>query len=166
MTDKELTQDRLKECLRYDPDTGYFFWIKRNSNRIKIGDRAGTKQNCDGYAEIQIDGVLRKAHRLAWLYVYGEFPQGQIDHINGDRFDNRIVNLRDATPQENTHNQNLPHKHNKSGFLGVVVKPNGTFYASIRLNKKSIHLGSFPTAELAHEAYLEAKANLHTQVTA
>ena len=166
MTDKELTQDRLKECLRYESDTGYFFWLKRNSNRIKIGDQAGTKQNCDGYAEIQIDGVLRKAHRLAWLYVYGAFPQGQIDHINGDRFDNRIVNLRDATPQENAHNQKQAHKRNKSGFLGVIAKPWGAFCAEIRVDKKKIYIGSYPTAELAHQAYLEAKARLHTQVTA
>jgi len=162
MSDKELTQLELQECLRYEEGTGFFFWIKRNSKRIKVGDKAGTRPNCDGYAEIMVNNVLYKAHRLAWLYVYGEWPQSQIDHINGDRFDNRIANLRDATPKENSYNRIRASKNNKTSLLGVVTKPNGTFYAEIRVEKKKFHLGSFPSAELAHQAYLEAKEKLHT----
>ena len=107
MTDskQELTAERLREVLAYDPDTGVFTWKARTSpfSRVNVGDVAGNLRR-DGYIEICVDGRKHQSHRLAWLYVYGEWPADQIDHINGIRTDNRIANLREANNAENHHN--------------------------------------------------------------
>jgi hypothetical protein len=99
----ELTQERLKELLHYDPETGIFTNLTQRGGHAKKGAVAGTK-NSIGYVCIRIDYDQYRAHRLAWLYVYGEFPEKFIDHMNEIRDDNRIINLRLATHQENLHN--------------------------------------------------------------
>ena len=91
-----ITQEELKELLDYNPETGLFTWNVYNN--IKNKTTAGTFN--DGYIQIKIKQKIYQAHRLAWLYVYGEWPKGQIDHINGIRDDNRIENLRDVTNRE------------------------------------------------------------------
>lgn len=159
--DRELLElARLKELLHYDHETGLFVWAKSNSNRALAGSIAGRRQNSNGYKEIQIDGRLHKAHRLAWFYMHGEWPD-QIDHMNGDRTDNRISNLRSVTIEHNNHNQKSAHKNNKTGLLGVSVRTDGKFQAEIRVRRKKIYLGCFSTANDAHSAYMTAKANLH-----
>ena len=109
---------------------------------------------------ISIDGRKHLAHRLAWLYVNGYCPPGDIDHINGDRAANRISNLRLATRSENLQNQSKAQKHNKTGLLGVSHR-RGKFRAQIRVDGKKMHIGTFPTPEEAHTAYLEAKRQFH-----
>jgi hypothetical protein len=105
-------------------------------------------------------GKLYQAHRLAWFYVYGVFPSGQIDHINRNKSDNRLVNLRDCSISENKQNSGL-YKNNKSGFKGVFKKGK-RYEAGIRVNNKRIYLGKFGSAELAYEAYVSAAKKLHT----
>ena len=157
----ELTQERLQELLSYDPGTGIFTNLKSRGNRIKIGSVAGSK-NPNGYVHIQIDYKKYQAHRLIWLYVYGEFPEKSLDHINEVKDDNRLVNLRLATHQENHQNQSSPQTNNTSGYLGVCWhKQHGKWLARIMANGKHKHLGLFNTAEEASEAYLTAKRKLH-----
>ncbi len=156
-----LTQSRLKELLHYDPETGGFTWLLRTSNRIRVGGIAGCARR-DGYRIIRIDGKNHMAHRLAWLYVHGDQPPAETDHINGLRADNRIANLREATKFENQQNRAI-HRRNTSGFPGVSWnKEVGKWQAHIRLESRSKYLGLFEMPEDAHSAYLKAKAELHT----
>ena len=154
-----LTQAELKQLLHYDPETGLFTRLTSPTQKIKIGDIAGFK--CNGYIRITLNYKSYAAHRLAWLYVYGSFPKNQIDHINQDRSDNRINNLRDVTVQQNAFN--LPLKvTNKHGYTGIEWHKNMQKYrAQIKINYKSKHLGYFDCPKEAHQAYLKAKAELH-----
>ena len=155
-----LTQERLKELLHYDPDTGIFTNLTQRAKRVKKGAVAGWNDN--GYVRIEILGKTYRAHRLGWLYMYGAFPKKGIDHINGNKFDNRIVNLREASDLQNGQNQHNPTKRNTSGYLGVSwSKRENKFVAQIRVNGKGRQIGFFNTAEEAHEAYLKAKKQDH-----
>lgn len=154
-----ITQERLKELLHYDPETGVFTWRIRTSNRVKVGDVAGSAA-AYGYLEIGIDGVTAKSHRLAFLYMTGEWPEHDVDHINGIRTDNRWANLRTATRSQNLQNLRAAKSNSKTGLLGVSPY-NGTFRASIKHNGKQITLGRFSCPHAAHAAYLKAKAELH-----
>jgi len=155
-----LTQDYLKSLLNYDPDTGEFTWLVDRVH-AKAGERAGLVKH-DGYVRIRINNRAHSAHRLAWLYEYGVFPKNGIDHINGDRADNRISNLRAANQAENMQNLAM-YKSNKSGFMGVYFhKRNKKYQATIKAYGKQKHLGYFDTAESAFEAYKEAKRALHS----
>lgn len=155
-----LPVSRLREVVAYDPETGVFIKKVRGKYRA-IGDVA-TYQTAYGYDGIKIDGQMYLAHRLAWLYVHGDMPDGQIDHINGIKTDNRIANLRVVTLAVNVQNKRTAQKNNQSGLLGVSVRKSG-FQAKIKINRKTIYLGHFKTAELAHEAYLEAKRKVHSE---
>ena len=136
-----MNQERLKELLHYDPDTGVFTWLQAVRS-VKAGDVAG-RDHHRGYRQIGIDGEVYMAHRLAWLYVNGEFPQEQIDHINHKRNDNRLANLRPASAEENSRNQS-PRKTNKSGFAGVHWQENrNRWQVTIRANGKMKHLGRY-----------------------
>jgi hypothetical protein len=151
-----LTQDRLKDLLHYDPATGHFTWKVSRSGVKHCNGSAGT-QNASGYVVIGIDGFIYPAHRLAWLYVYGEWPKHQIDHINRCKYDNRIANLRDATPSENLHNTGI-NSSNTSGLKGVSFhKKSRKWQAFIRNNGRNQYLGVFDTPENASKAYLAAK---------
>ena len=154
-----LTQERLKERLHYNPETGVFTRVKTVRNAVKVGDVAGTIDHY-GYRKIQIGGKIYSAHRLAWLYVHGVWPANQIDHINGTRDDNCFANLREATIGENQHNRRNARSDNKSGFLGVSPDY-GKYRAQIGHHGKKIYLGAFLTPELAHSAYVEAKRKIH-----
>ena len=158
----ELTQERLKELLHYCPETGVFTRITRVAQRVHIGDIAGSKTN-QGYWSIRIDGKQYQAHRLVWLYVNGNFPKNEIDHINNIRNDNRLFNLREAIHMQNMQNQKTAMKSNKStGLLGAYFDKKSNVYRScISVNKKLNHLGSFKTPQDAHQAYLTAKRQLH-----
>ena len=153
-----LTQSQLKEYLSYDVNTGVFSCIKASGYR-KVGDRVG---NPNGkYIQIGICGERHRAHRLAWLYIYGCFPK-EIDHINGDGRDNRICNLREVTHQENSQNHVKPPRHNSSGYLGVsFFKGTNRYSAYIQADGKKKHLGYFDNSQQAHNAYLQAKRALH-----
>ncbi len=154
-----LTQSRLKECLSYDPETGEFRALSTSGAR-QAGSVAGSKHP-KGYISITVDGHRHLAHRLAWLYVYGVFPDGDTDHINGVKTDNRIANLREATRSQNMANLGAL-SNSKSGIRGVhYFKRTGRWVSSIRANGKTVHLGYFATAEAASLAYREAATRLH-----
>jgi hypothetical protein len=145
--------------MSYDPHTGVFVWLRRPCKNLKAGIEAGNLQPT-GYRVIRIGGSLYKAHRLAWLYVHGHWPSDEIDHINGDKSDNRIANLRNVTHRQNMENRRHAHRNNRNGVLGVC--PDGRKYsARIRAGGAQIHLGNFASVEEAGAAYLAAKRQLH-----
>ena len=155
-----LTQSELRALLDYNPDTGAFTWRNGRSN-MATGAVAGTNHN-QGYVQVSVGDKLYLAHRLAFLWMTGEWPAYQVDHINGDRADNRWINLRNATNQENAHNHGELPRHNTSGFLGVsYYKRDGSWQGRIQVDGRKRHLGYFATPELAHAAYLKAKHELH-----
>jgi hypothetical protein len=153
-----ITQSSLKEALDYDPNTGMFRW-KVSAGSVKAGDVAGTYM--DGYRHIQIDGRIYRAHRLAWLYVRGRWPEDGVDHKNGIRDDNRIDNLREATDVQNKQNTIKPRSHNTSGYLGVSMSKIHRPRARIRVDGKVHNLGYFDDPAEAHQAYVAAKRRLH-----
>lgn len=158
-----LTADELRSRLLYEQDTGLFKWIARATSRVPCGAMAGTINN-EGYRAISINNRSYLAHRLAWLYVYGEWPMDQIDHINGVKTDNRISNLRNATRSTNCQNLRAAKSNNKVGLLGVT-RDRGRFRAAIKDNGKQRFLGYFATAEAASAAYLLAKRECHAGCT-
>lgn len=148
-----LTAERLRLLLSYDEATGVFTW------RIPRGSMFGSAALCrrpDGYTVIRVDNKLYRAHRLAWLYVHGRWPAELIDHINGDRSDNRIGNLREASHKDNNGNAHTP-RHNTSGYRGVQwSKKHRMWLAVIHKNNRPVFLGHFDSPEAAHAAYMEA----------
>ena len=159
MTKAEQAIKDASKFLSYDPETGHFTRIKGHyAMPYLIGKRAGTL-NDRGYRGVRINGIIVSEHRVAWYLMHGTLPE-QIDHINGIKDDNRIVNLRAATREQNYWNKPKTIK-NTSGFKGVQkLKDCNRWSASITANKKNYYLGLFESAEAAHHAYLEA-AKLH-----
>lgn len=157
----DLAQQTLQEYLQYSIITGQFIWIKKRpkANFIKIGDVAGrTIQN--GYVQIGIEGKYYLAHRLAVLYVTGQFPVEEVDHINGDTSCNAWINLREATRIDNSRNCRL-RKNNTSGHPGVYWKKElNKWVANIRHNGKQHYLGCFDDLDEAIKVRKEA-AKLH-----
>ena len=162
MTNK-ITQKELKDILEYDKTTGLFTRLKRTNNKQVLGGIVGSLSHY-GYVLTKINNISYSMHRLAWLYVYGAFPERHLDHINGIRDDNRISNLREVDIQANNENRRKAQKNNAIGFLGVHISK-GKYEASIRIKGKSKNLGRYTTPELAHEAYLAAKRKLHAGCT-
>ena len=154
------TQAEICAMLDYNPDTGVFIW-KVSRSSVKAGSVAGTIDG-DGYRMI---GFVRRrlgSHRIAWVISTGAWPIDQVDHINGIRDDNRIVNLREATDHQNQQNRRRAQRNSKSGFLGVCFhKDVGKWQAQIKIDGKNKYLGLYATPELAHSAYLVAKAVFH-----
>jgi len=151
----------LKEYLEYNPETGIFIWILKPNKRIKIGDNAGSLSHT-GYMCIKFKGKHFLSHRIAWFLTYKIWPDKDIDHINGNKKDNRIINLRLATKSQNKQNQIKPSKNNKTGYLGVYyIEKSGKYEAQIMLNYKTKHIGYFNTAEEAHNEYLIKKREIH-----
>lgn len=157
---KELIdQEFLRSILLYEASTGVFRW-KKTSRHYKEGQVAGTLHKF-GYVIISIDNAKYRAHRLAWLYVYGKWPEQEIDHINKSRSDNRIDNLRECDRLQNMQNADTLSARNKSGFIGVARHKSGKWRAQIQLKRKQYYLGLFDTVEDAKNAYLIAKSKLH-----
>lgn len=156
----ELTAARLRELLHYDPETGVFTWIAERSGGAEPGQRAGAAHT-SGYRKVCIDGRHYLEHRLVWLYVHGEFPPHQLDHIDGSRHNNALLNLRPATNEENCQNRAL-RSDSSTRLPGVGWhKKSGKFQARIGVGKQRKHLGLFDLPDEAYGAYLEAKARLH-----
>jgi hypothetical protein len=160
-----LTVERLRDVLDYEPDTGIFRWAKPTAHRMKPGDVAGSEIG-DGYRSIFIDNKRYLAHRLAWFYVHGEWPL-VTDHINRDRTDNRISNLRNTTYSVNNRNRSPVQNSSRrrfgsSPFLGASWEVrSGKWRASIRLDGKKHHIGYFSSEVEAHEAYIKCRAEHH-----
>lgn len=160
MAKQNITAELIRERLNYDRETGIFTWrTAPKKSKAKIGAAAGS-HDVAGYLQLNIGGNVLKVHRLAWLHVHGEWPAGDIDHINGVRDDNRLCNLRVVTNAINCQNKRAPLPANKSGFLGVSWNA-GAWRASVQLNGRQHHVGRFKSPEEAHQAYLEAKRRLH-----
>lgn len=162
----DLTQERVMHLLNYDPYTGVFTRRVRAANCVKVGDVAGSLDSY-GYRQIKLDNRTYKAHRLAWLYVYGAWPNGQIDHINGDKLDNSLANLREVTHAENQQNSVVAQKNSSSGLRGISWDARvQKWKARITANGKLYFLGYFNSPSEAHIAYLKAKQQLHIGGTA
>lgn len=158
-----LTQAELKRQLHYDPSTGKFTRLLKSHGRRKAGSEAGSivRRKHLRYRQICVNYVTYTAHRLAWLYMTGEWPPAGhvIDHINGDGTCNCWINLRLATPGQNCANSRRP-STNTTGYKGVTRTREGKFIAAIRANGKTRHLGVFDEAIDAHTAYREAGEQL------
>ena len=156
----DLTQQELMEVLFYDQNTGEFTWLICRCNSMPIGARAGCRLPT-GYIKLSVGNRQYLAHRLAWLYVHGKWPEQCIDHINGDRSDNRIANLRDISPSANQHNRRCT--AGRELPLGVHwSKAHKKFVAQIQIPGGRRLRFSFDDAESASAAYQEAKRAHHT----
>lgn len=161
MRNRNLTAEFVRETFSYDPDTGVFRMIK-SAKPACVGRIMGA-HDPKGYLRFNVDGACHLAHRVAWLHYYGYWPREQIDHVNHIRDDNRIANLRECTNAENRQNIR-PEGYGTSGRLGVHANNSGygkPWYASIMIDQKREHLGSFDTVEEASAAYLAAKQVVH-----
>lgn len=149
MKHNHLTKDELHNLLTYSPETGEFIWSATPRKGVRSGKPAGFK---GAYHRIRIHRVEYKAHQLAWLYVYGRWPEGDVDHINGDTLDNRLCNLREGTRSQNLGNRG-PQSNNALGIKGVSkIKGHELWRASLR----GRHLGTFKSPESAAECYRAA----------
>lgn len=148
----EITQSLLRALLDYNPDTGVFVWRECNGRRRDLDGRIAGFQNKSGYLIIGVLGKPYMAHRLAWLYMMGSWPEAHIDHINMVKADNRWGNLRAATKSENGANSVA---RGRSGLKGAYYNAKCNCWYS-RLKKR--YLGAFPTAEAAHQAFVKAAA--------
>lgn len=166
MTKKILTREYLLDRLTYEPESGIFTHNHNFGSRYRVGDRADTPGHAalKGYRLVNLLNQKFLAHRVAWLYVHGVMPTLSIDHIDGDRGNNRLSNLREVKHQTNIQNQVRPHKRSTTGFLGVV-EYKGKFISRVTNNYRHVYVGTYATAELAYAAYLEAKRKLHAGCT-
>lgn len=169
MGNNMLTADMLRQLLDYDPATGIFTWLTKPGDERYIrawntrhaGKRAGRDvPNKNGYLEIGIDYKLYLSHRLAWLYMTGEWPSDEIDHKDTNKSNNIWTNLREATGSQNGYNC-IVRKNSKAGLKGVSICNGSQIMSSICVDGKSIYLGTFATAEEAHEAYKRAAEKYH-----
>lgn len=161
--DFTLTAEYLREHLNYDPDTGIFTWKKAGPKRV-LGQPAGSISKRFGYVFLRIKGTTNRAHRLAWLYVHGVWPSNGLDHIDNDKTNNRISNLRDVPHLWNAQNRLKP-RTSKLGIRGVRQIGN-RFYARLAVDGVEIPLGGFATADEAHAEYVAATRRLHAGSTA
>ena len=154
-----IDYENLRKLLDYDPNTG-IFTNKIKRGKVLPGSMAGSKHNA-GYLTIRIHGKAYLSHRLAWLYMYGVWPEKTIDHINGDKADNRIVNLREATNEENNRNKNA-YTNNTSGFKGVYFyKHLGSWIGHVCVLDKRYSTASYKTAIEAAKAVAQLREDLH-----
>jgi hypothetical protein len=149
-TSGDLTAQRLREVISYDSITGVFIRIHCRRTDF-IGAEAGHIGKLQGYRFIRIDGYLYKASRLAWLYCYGEWPREMIDHIDGNRVNDRIGNLREATSQQN--NSNKRFSGSAAGYKGVYRTKHNRYVARLVFKRRCVRLGSFDDPSHAAAAY-------------
>lgn len=149
-----VTPERLRERLHYDPETGLFH--RRLANGTLAGPSKPDKES--GYVSVTVDYQTFRAGRAAWAYVYGEWPDGLIDHINGDRSDNRIANLRVVTPWENSQNRQGANRTRVIDLpIGVYPGSKSTYIARICVRGQKFTFCGFKTPEEAHAKYMEVR---------
>lgn len=150
-----LTLDRLRAAMDYDRDTGKLFWAEKRKG-CRVGDEVGAK-DVNGYVKTTFEGNWYYVHQLIWfLENDGVWPKGMLDHINGNRSDNRISNLRDVTNSENSHNSTKPGNKSTTGLRGVA-RYMDKYIAQIMIDGKRTAIGMFDTPEEAHKAYVRFK---------
>lgn len=142
----------LRAAFSYDPASGTLTRISGQRPGHPVGYRCG-----NGYSGVQFRGKSYLFHRVAWCVQTGAWPIGQIDHINGDKSDNRLANLRDVTPQANSQNQHRARKNNSTRKLGATKTASGRYMARMFVGGRRLYLGLHDTPEAAHEAYAKAK---------
>jgi hypothetical protein len=154
-----ITQEELKRLFRYESETGNFIRLVKTNRRMVIGSIAGHADKF-GYVRIKIGNNLYLLHRLAWLYVYGKFPDMIIDHIDGNPNNNKLINLREASLEENSRNSNIK-SNNKCGYRGVVYKEStGMWQAQCGMGGVSTYLGNYLTpqeASIVYESHVKSK---------
>jgi len=150
-----ITLEEAQNLLHYDPEKGALTWRVFRGSRAKAGDLAGTAAN--GYLRVRVGDSLYYVHRLAWFIYYGKWPENQIDHINGNRIDNRIENLREANHSINGKNTEI-HRNNTTGHSGVTWnKKRRKYVAQIKVNYKVIYLGYYTDIDGAVAARKQAE---------
>lgn len=155
----KLTAEYLRSVWRYDPETGYVTWAKKTGKKVAVGARVGAP-HCAGYLQTSQQGEVHLLHRLIWLYVHGSLPVTHIDHVNGDRTDNRLANLRLADPSQNTANQKQ-RADNTSGVRGVSWSSRrNAWIAQIRWRGRPRYLGQYASLKAASDAYRSAAAEM------
>lgn len=165
MAKADLTAQRLRELLHYDPKTGVFT-RKTSQGGAVIGSAAGCSDAINGYIRIRVDGTLYKAHRLAWFFMTGGWPTQTVDHINQNKADNRFENLRDVEMQHNNQNRSAPNTGTRSGLRGVDwcrsrSQTKTPWRATIGHNGAKLHIGYFSSPQEASSAYWLVKAKIH-----
>ena len=160
-----MSPEIILERYNFDADTGVFF-----KKRTSGDSRTGIVKTPKGYLRVFVAGRYYMAHHLVWFMSNGSLPESQIDHINGNPADNRLINLRQVTPVENSQNQRRAHATSSTGLLGASPVRNPRlkselWRAQIKVNGKSVHLGLFKSPEKAHLAYIEAKRRMHPGCT-
>ena len=154
-----MNQKMLKEILRYEPKTGFFYPTKKRSG-VRFGRPAGCKSTYLGYTLIGINGVRYYAHRLAWLYMNGSWPRGQIDHINCKRDDNRWSNIREASVSQNKCNKPV-RSDNRLGIKGVMKLPYGSYRVRVKYEGEIVHDKVYSTIGEAKKAHAIACGKHH-----
>ncbi|WP_088255401.1 HNH endonuclease [Fimbriiglobus ruber] len=152
----DLSAERLREVLTYNPETGVFIRKWTDSKKIEPGGVAGTINNC-GYRVISVDHRIHLAHRLAWIYMTGLYPQSDIDHINGHRADNRFCNLREASPSQNLFNRGKQ-KNNSSGYKNVSwCRVTTKWVVRMMIDRRYAVIGYFDDVEEANKKAVVAR---------
>ena len=163
MAEADFSVARLRDLVHYESTTGVFTLRVDVSHIRKAGRRIDVVKHgrrSSGYRSVNILGRRFLAHRLAWALHFGEWPAHSVDHLNGERSDNRIANLRCATSATNAQNQRTHHANSKTGVMGVHIDK-GRYRAQITVNGSTKQVGVFDTVDEAHAAYLEAKRRYH-----
>lgn len=150
-------ETELMQMLWYEPNTGQLFWTDAAHKSVR-GKQAGTLNR--GYIVVMYKAKFYKAHRLAWLLTHGTWPKHSIDHINGNKSDNRLANLRDVDDTRNQQNRFSARVDSQSGLMGASPYRN-RWKSQIRINGEVKYLGVYDTPELAHAAYIQAKKQHH-----
>lgn len=158
---KQITQELAREYLRYEPETGHLYWIKKSSDKTVVGKRAGWQRSKNGYRQVGLMGQIIYEHRLIWMMVNGKLPDSQVDHVNGVKDDNRYENLRHADSSQNVANIGAK-RDNTSGAKNVHwCNRTSKWIAKVKLYGKTHYGGAFDQYEDAVRASAVARQKVH-----